>query len=63
MHPCYNLSKSGQDGTRVDQANTSLWGIVSIGEKKKNSTHRYDVWRLSWEPSQFLSVPQDSCRY
>jgi len=35
--------KNGWDGTRVDQANTS----------------RYDVWRLSWEPSRFLSAPQD----
>ena len=35
MHPCYNLPKSGWDGTRVDQANTSLWGIVSMGKNKE----------------------------
>ena len=47
MHPCYNLPKSDWDGTRVDQANTSLWGIVSMDKNGNNYTCRYDVWRLS----------------
>ena len=37
MHLCYNPPKSGWDGTRVEQANTSLRGIVSMDENRNFS--------------------------